>query len=166
MDRRPALLATAELLTWWAALTATGLLAGGVGATVWGVATGPLRRRVVAQNLCTAFACPALLLLSQGYDRPSYVDLALVLALLGPVGTLVLAVLFTLGALGLAGLPPFGTALGKSLAEEAVGGPLTVLYVAASAVTAAAVLRSPPGCSWASDRGPRPGTGSAGFRTP
>ncbi|MEU0409664.1 complex I subunit 5 family protein [Streptomyces griseorubiginosus] len=51
------------------------------------------------------------------------------------------AVLFTLGALGLAGLPPFGTALGKSVTEEAVGGPLTVLYVVVSAVTAAAVLR-------------------------
>ncbi|MFF4488107.1 complex I subunit 5 family protein [Streptomyces sp. NPDC001544] len=50
-------------------------------------------------------------------------------------------VMFTVGALGLAGLPPFGTALGKSVAEEAVGGPLTVLYVAASAVTAGAVLR-------------------------
>ncbi|WP_030674954.1 monovalent cation/H+ antiporter complex subunit F [Streptomyces cellulosae] len=66
-------------------------LSGGVGGTLWGVATGPLRRRVVAQNLSTALACPALLLLAQGYDRPSYVDLALVLALLGPVGTLVFA---------------------------------------------------------------------------
>ncbi|MFI7498380.1 monovalent cation/H+ antiporter complex subunit F [Streptomyces sp. NPDC049687] len=79
------------------------VLAGGVGATVWGVATGPLRRRVVAQNLCTALACPGLLLLSQGYDRPSYVDLALVLALLGPVGTLVFARLL---ADELAGDPP------------------------------------------------------------
>ncbi|MFI5675197.1 complex I subunit 5 family protein [Streptomyces cellulosae] len=51
------------------------------------------------------------------------------------------AVLFAVGALGLAGLPPFGTALGKSVTEEAVGGPLTVLYVLASAVTAGAVLR-------------------------
>ncbi|MEV6942604.1 complex I subunit 5 family protein [Streptomyces sp. NPDC051172] len=51
------------------------------------------------------------------------------------------AVLYAAGALGLAGLPPFGTALGKSVVEEAVGGPLTVVYVAASAVTAGAVLR-------------------------
>ncbi|MGW2567182.1 complex I subunit 5 family protein [Streptomyces sp. NPDC001537] len=51
------------------------------------------------------------------------------------------AVLYAAGALGLAGLPPFGTALGKSVAEEAVGGPLSVVYVAASAVTAGAVLR-------------------------
>jgi multisubunit Na+/H+ antiporter MnhF subunit len=72
-------------------LVATVALGAGVGATVWGVATGPLRRRVVAQNLSTALACPALLLLARGYDRPSYVDLALVLALLGPVGTLVFA---------------------------------------------------------------------------
>ncbi|MEU6591587.1 complex I subunit 5 family protein [Streptomyces sp. NPDC046881] len=50
-------------------------------------------------------------------------------------------VMFAVGALGLAGLPPFGTALGKAVAEEAVGGPLTVVYVAASAITAGAVLR-------------------------
>ncbi|MEU6348550.1 complex I subunit 5 family protein [Streptomyces sp. NPDC047072] len=51
------------------------------------------------------------------------------------------AVMFALGGLGLAGLPPFGTALGKAVTEEAVGGPLTVLYVLVSAVTAGAVLR-------------------------
>ncbi|MCW7946641.1 membrane protein [Streptomyces hygroscopicus] len=72
-------------------LTATVALGAGVGATVWGVATGPLRRRVVAQNLSSALACPGLLLLAQGYGRPAYIDLALVLALLGPVGTLVFA---------------------------------------------------------------------------
>ncbi|MFF8941945.1 monovalent cation/H+ antiporter complex subunit F [Streptomyces sp. NPDC014864] len=72
-------------------LTASCVLAAGLGAVLWGVTTGPLRRRAVAQNLSTAVACPALLLLAQGYDRPSYVDLALLLALLGPVGTLVFA---------------------------------------------------------------------------
>jgi multisubunit Na+/H+ antiporter MnhF subunit len=72
-------------------LAASITLAVGLMAALWGVATGPLRRRVVAQNLSTAVACPGLLLLAQGYDRPSYVDLALVLALLGPVGTLVFA---------------------------------------------------------------------------
>lgn len=76
-------------------LAAAVVLGGGVGATLWGVATGPLRRRVVAQNLSTALACPGLLLLAQGYDRPAYVDVALVLALLGPVGTLVFARLLT-----------------------------------------------------------------------
>ncbi|MEV6027880.1 MrpF/PhaF family protein [Streptomyces sp. NPDC052036] len=71
--------------------TATVALGAGVGATVWGVATGPLRRRVVAQNLSSAVAAPGLLLLAQGYGRPAYIDLALLLALLGPVGTLVFA---------------------------------------------------------------------------
>ncbi|MEH0573712.1 monovalent cation/H+ antiporter complex subunit F [Streptomyces sp. B21-108] len=94
-------------------LAATVVLAGGVGATLWGVATGPLRRRVVAQNLSTALACPGLLLLAQGYDRPSYVDLALVLALLGPVGTLVFARLL---ADDLAGDPPRARALTRAVA--------------------------------------------------
>lgn len=72
-------------------LAATVELGGGGAAAVWGVTTGPLARRVVAQNLTTSVLCPALLLLSQGYGRPAYVDLALLLALLGPVGTLVFA---------------------------------------------------------------------------
>ncbi|MER7965673.1 MrpF/PhaF family protein [Streptomyces ardesiacus] len=72
-------------------LAAVLVLVTGVGATLWGVAGGPLRRRATAQNLCTALACPVLLLLAQGYGRPAYVDLALVLAVLGPVGTLVYA---------------------------------------------------------------------------
>lgn len=57
-----------------------------------GVSTGPLRRRVVAQNQATLLVCLALLLLAQGFGRSSaYTDLALVLAVLGPVGTLVYA---------------------------------------------------------------------------
>lgn len=55
-------------------------------------------------------------------------------------------VLVVLAALGLAGLPPFGTTLGKQLVEEAAAGhglgvPVTVAFVAASALTAGAVLR-------------------------
>ncbi|MFD7436164.1 monovalent cation/H+ antiporter complex subunit F [Streptomyces sp. NPDC059861] len=72
-------------------LAAAVTLGGGLTATLWGVATGPLGRRVVAQNLATAVACPGLLLLSQAYGRPAYVDVALALAVLGPVGTLVFA---------------------------------------------------------------------------
>jgi multicomponent Na+:H+ antiporter subunit D len=55
------------------------------------------------------------------------------------------ATLYFISALALAGLPPFGTALGKSIAEEATStagyawGP--ALFVAVSAVTAGAVLR-------------------------
>ncbi|MFF0968481.1 monovalent cation/H+ antiporter complex subunit F [Streptomyces sp. NPDC003703] len=67
---------------WIAAATA--VLAAGLGTALWGVATRPLSRRVVAQNLSTAVVCPALLLLAQGYGRTSYVDLALLLAVARP----------------------------------------------------------------------------------
>ncbi|HWG64974.1 MAG TPA: complex I subunit 5 family protein [Streptosporangiaceae bacterium] len=56
------------------------------------------------------------------------------------------AALFMIAGLGLAGLPPFGAALGKSLAEDAVSaagfpwGP--ALFVVVSSVTAGAVLRA------------------------
>jgi multicomponent Na+:H+ antiporter subunit D len=49
---------------------------------------------------------------------------------------------FVLGALALAGLPPFGTGLGKSLVDDAGASvPLTVLTVAVSALTGGAALR-------------------------
>jgi multicomponent Na+:H+ antiporter subunit D len=57
----------------------------------------------------------------------------------------VLAVLFFAAALGLAGLPPFGTALGKSISEDATitaGIPWApAVFVLVSAITAGAVLR-------------------------
>ncbi|MFC0602469.1 complex I subunit 5 family protein [Streptomyces palmae] len=59
---------------------------------------------------------------------------------LRPVG-----LLFAAGALALTGLPPFGTGLGKALSEDAAGHwqPwLPAMFVAASAVTGAAVLRA------------------------
>jgi multicomponent Na+:H+ antiporter subunit D len=52
------------------------------------------------------------------------------------------AALFTVGALALSGLPPFGTALGKALTEEAAGPWAAVLFVVTSAVTGGAVLRA------------------------
>jgi multicomponent Na+:H+ antiporter subunit D len=49
---------------------------------------------------------------------------------------------YVLGALALAGLPPFGTGLGKSLIDDSGGSaPLTVLTVAVSALTGGAALR-------------------------
>ncbi|MGR6968550.1 MrpF/PhaF family protein [Streptomyces cynarae] len=106
-------------------LTATIALGAGVGAAVWGVSTGPLRRRVVAQNLSSAVACPGLLLLSQGFGRTSYVDLALLLALLGPVGTLVFARLL---ADELAGDPP--QARGITLAVAGYGAVVVLVLCA------------------------------------
>jgi multicomponent Na+:H+ antiporter subunit D len=56
------------------------------------------------------------------------------------------AALMALGALGLAGVPPFGTFRGKALMEEAAaaaGQPwLIVLFVAVAALTSAALLRA------------------------
>jgi multicomponent Na+:H+ antiporter subunit D len=56
------------------------------------------------------------------------------------------ATLVVLGALGLAGVPPFGTFLGKALMEEAAGAAghawLTALFVVVAALTAAALLRA------------------------
>ncbi|MDF3288176.1 complex I subunit 5 family protein [Streptomyces silvisoli] len=54
-------------------------------------------------------------------------------------------VLFVLGGLALAGLPPFGTALGKAVAEHSAQSHaawLPVVFVLASAATGAAVLRA------------------------
>ncbi|MET7517566.1 proton-conducting transporter membrane subunit [Streptomyces sp. NPDC005480] len=50
--------------------------------------------------------------------------------------------LFTVGGLALAGLPPFGTGLGKAVSEEAAGAWPTVVFVIASALTGGAVLRA------------------------
>jgi multisubunit Na+/H+ antiporter MnhF subunit len=75
-------------------VAASALLVCGVGPAIWGVATGPVPRRVVAQNVATLLVCLVLLLLSQGYTRSSYLDAALVLALLGPAGTLIYIRLF------------------------------------------------------------------------
>ncbi len=48
---------------------------------------------------------------------------------------------FTAAALALAGLPPFGTGLGKAVTEETAGPWFTALFVLVSAVTGGAVLR-------------------------
>ncbi|MBK3572528.1 hypothetical protein JHN63_01555 [Streptomyces sp. MBT65] len=108
-------------------VAATAALGAGVGAAVWGVATGPLRRRVAAQNLSTSLACPALLLLARGYGRPSHVDLALLLALLGPVGTLVFARLL---AEDLADDPP--RAWGLTYAVAVFGGAVVIAVCVAT----------------------------------
>ncbi|MGY4990268.1 monovalent cation/H+ antiporter complex subunit F [Streptomyces nigrescens] len=71
----------------WTAAAAA-LLVCGVAPAAWGAATGPVRRRVPAQNLVTTLLSLVMLLLAQGYGRPAYTDPALVLAVLGPAGTL------------------------------------------------------------------------------
>jgi len=55
----------------------------------------------------------------------------------------VLAGCYLVAAVALAGLPPFGTALGKSLCEEAIGHAWgSALFLGVSALTAGAVLRA------------------------
>ncbi|WP_030017528.1 complex I subunit 5 family protein [Streptomyces monomycini] len=51
-------------------------------------------------------------------------------------------VVCAVGGLALAGLPPFGTGLGKAVTEEAAGGWQAALFVVVSAVTGGAVLRA------------------------
>ncbi|MDX6316369.1 MAG: hypothetical protein QOF44_5833 [Streptomyces sp.] len=65
------------------------LMAGGFGGTLWGVAVGDLSHRLRAQNAAGLVGALVMLLLAQGFSRPAYVDLALVLSVLGPAGTLV-----------------------------------------------------------------------------
>ena len=66
---------------------------------------------------------------------------------------------FVVGALALAGLPPFGTALGKSLLDDAGGSAaLTAFTLAVSAVTGGAALRVALRVYFAI--GPRPRSGS------
>ncbi|MGH4033047.1 complex I subunit 5 family protein [Actinomycetota bacterium Odt1-20B] len=64
------------------------------------------------------------------------------------------AVLYGIGALALAGLPPFGTALGKGVTEETSGSATAVLFLVVSAVTGAAALRA--GARVFLGAGPRP----------
>jgi multicomponent Na+:H+ antiporter subunit D len=62
-------------------------------------------------------------------------------------GQHLLAVLYLTAALALAGLPPFGTALGKSLCEDALGsGWGSALFLLISAATGGAVLRAGVRC--------------------
>ncbi|WP_242441146.1 complex I subunit 5 family protein [Streptomyces sp. CB02923] len=51
-------------------------------------------------------------------------------------------VVCAVGGLALAGLPPFGTGLGKAVTEEAAGGWPAAVFVLVSAVTGGAVLRA------------------------
>ncbi|PWI42832.1 complex I subunit 5 family protein [Streptomyces sp. ICBB 8177] len=76
------------------------------------------------------------------------------------------AVLFTAGGLALAGLPPFGTGLGKAVLEHAALSRfpwLLVVFVGVSALTAGAVLRA--AARVFAGAGPRPRERYAGTET-
>ncbi|RST04610.1 NADH-quinone oxidoreductase subunit D [Streptomyces sp. WAC07149] len=72
-------------------------------------------------------------------------------------GHRLLGALFALGALTLAGLPPFGAGLGKALGEEAAGRALTPVFLVTSAVTGATLLRAAARIFLGAGPPPRPG---------
>ncbi|MFE5161405.1 hypothetical protein ACFRNT_23430 [Streptomyces sp. NPDC056697] len=77
--------------------------------------------------------------------------------------------LFAVGGPALCGLPPFGSGLGKAVAEEAAGHTaawLPALYVLVSAVTGGAVLRAGPRIFAGVGRRPRDGITRAVRRPP
>ncbi|MFH8839003.1 monovalent cation/H+ antiporter complex subunit F [Streptomyces sp. NPDC017868] len=72
----------------WAA-AALVLLAVPAPACLWVAARGSAVRRLVGASLFSGVAGAVFLVLPQAYDRSSYQDLALMLGVLAPAGTLV-----------------------------------------------------------------------------
>ncbi|WP_225094681.1 MrpF/PhaF family protein [Streptomyces sp. CoH27] len=56
---------------------------------MWATARGTAVERLAGLNLATTVVTAVLLLTAQGFGRSSFADLGLVLAVLGPAGTLV-----------------------------------------------------------------------------
>ncbi|MGW1892342.1 monovalent cation/H+ antiporter complex subunit F [Streptomyces sp. NPDC002004] len=65
------------------------LLVGPVPVCLWVVARGSTVRRLAGLSLLSTVVGAVFLLLPGAYQRPSYQDLALMLAVLAPAGTLV-----------------------------------------------------------------------------
>ena len=70
-------------------LAALVLLVLGLSPCLWMACRGLPAQRLAGANLATVLTAVLFLLLAQGFSRSSYVDLALVLAVLAPAGTLV-----------------------------------------------------------------------------
>ncbi|MEW2516771.1 monovalent cation/H+ antiporter complex subunit F [Actinacidiphila alni] len=70
-------------------LTACVLLTAGMPPCVWRACRGAPDQRLTGMALGGTVATAVFLLTARGLDRASYVDLALVLAVLSPTGTLV-----------------------------------------------------------------------------
>lgn len=65
------------------------LIALGLAPCAGAVLRGPAPHRLAGASLASVLTTVLFMLLAQGFGRASYTDLALVLAVLGPVGTLV-----------------------------------------------------------------------------
>ncbi|PYC70627.1 hypothetical protein C7C46_27265 [Streptomyces tateyamensis] len=70
-------------------LAAAVLLVGAVGPGAVVALRGPAQQRLLGASLAATAVTAVLLLLAQGFGRSSYVDVALILAVLAPTGTLV-----------------------------------------------------------------------------
>jgi multicomponent Na+:H+ antiporter subunit D len=76
-------------------------------------------------------------------------------------GDRLLGVLYLIGAVALTGLPPFGTALGKSMCEAGIeSGWASALFTICAAIAGGAVLRGAMRCFTRWGVGARPGGGS------
>lgn len=73
----------------WPAVALVPLLA--LVPVLWRVSRGAPEDRLIAQNLSSLLGGLALLPAAQGFGRPAYLDVALVLSVLGPTGTLIYA---------------------------------------------------------------------------
>jgi multisubunit Na+/H+ antiporter MnhF subunit len=67
------------------------LLPAGMGPALWRACRGEAGQRLVGMTLAGVMAVAVFLLAARGLHRVSYMDVALVLAVLSPVGTLVFA---------------------------------------------------------------------------
>ncbi|WP_255952073.1 monovalent cation/H+ antiporter complex subunit F [Streptomyces odontomachi] len=72
-------------------LAAAFLVPGGLVPPLWLACRGPVEQRIAAMSLASTVMAAVFLLLTEGFGRPAYIDVALVLAVLAPVGTLVFA---------------------------------------------------------------------------
>lgn len=72
-------------------LAACVLLPAGVGPCVWRACRGAPAQRLTATSLASTVAVAVFLLAARGLHRTSYVDVALVAAVLAPTSTLVYA---------------------------------------------------------------------------
>ena len=61
----------------------------GLAPCTWAIFRGPASHRLAGASLASVLTTVLFLLLAQGFGRTSYTDLALVLGVLGPAGTLV-----------------------------------------------------------------------------
>lgn len=102
-------------------LAACVLLPAGLAPCVWRACRGEPARRLPAMALAGVMAVAVFLLTARGLHRTSYVDVALVTAVLTPTGTLVFARCLA-GGTGPSAQPPAGAPGGPGQGTDGPGG--------------------------------------------